>query len=355
MNPTGIGNGKSWNLHRFQDLVYSECADIVFVSETRLTGNILDTELLGQDYTIIRKDRIARRGGGVLIAVKSSLFRSVKEFSTPASSDLELISVEVESALSQKILLCSCYRTKEADEKWMDSFKNFLNVSCSKFDTMLMCGDLNFPKISWDPSQHLLGANEQSFVDILNDHFLTQLNTIRTRGNNILDLVITSVPDQVNVTEVVKAIDADMATDHAIVSFEFQISLTAPPKMNRFIFDYNKGDFKELRSSLQAANLSNVISPDTADINNDWRCWKDAVLAAMADFIPKKKLKGSNPLPWINGSIINLIKKKDSIRKKLKQRPSSVLSEKFRSLRSEIKRRLRECREAFFADMDQTI
>ena len=341
MNPTGIGNGKSWNLHRFQDLVYSECADIVFVSETRLTGNILDTELLGQDYTIIRKDRIARRGGGVLIAVKSSLFRSVKEFSTPASSDLELISVEAESALSQKILFCSCYRTKEADEKWMDSFKNFLNVSCSKFDTMLMCGDLNFPKISWDPSQHLLGANEQSFVDILNDHFLTQLNTIRTRGNNILDLVITSVPDQVNVTEVVKAIDADMATDHAIVSFEFQISLTAPPKMNRFIFDYNKGDFKELRSSLQAANLSNLISPDTADINNDWRCWKDAVLAAMADFIPKKKLKGSNPLPWINGSIINLIKKKDSIRKKLKQRPSSVLSEKFRSL--------------FFADMDQTI
>ena len=137
MNPTGIGNGKSWNLHCFQDLVYSECADIVFVSETWLTGNILDTELLGQDYTIIRKDLIAMRGGGVLIAVKSSLFRSVKEFSTPASSDLELISVEVESALSQKILLCSCYRTKEADEKWMDSFKNFLNVSCSKFDTML--------------------------------------------------------------------------------------------------------------------------------------------------------------------------------------------------------------------------
>ena len=72
-------------------------------------------------------------------------------------------------------------------------------------------------------------------VDILNDHSLTRLNTIPTHGNNILDLVITSVPDQVNVTEVVKAIDADMATDHAIVSFEFQVSLKAPPKMNRFI------------------------------------------------------------------------------------------------------------------------
>ena len=72
-------------------------------------------------------------------------------------------------------------------------------------------------------------------VDILNDHSLTRLNTIPTHGNNILDLVITSVPDQVNVTEVVKAIDADMATDHAIVYLEFQVSLKAPAKMNRFI------------------------------------------------------------------------------------------------------------------------
>ena len=68
--------------------------------------------------------------------------------------------------------------------------------------------------------------------------------------------MIKSVPDQVNVTEVVKAIDADIATDHAVVSFEFQISLIAPPKINRFIYDYNKGDFKGLRTSLQAANLS---------------------------------------------------------------------------------------------------
>ena len=45
MNPTGVGNGKSWNLHRFQDLVYSQCADIVFVNETWLTGRILNADL----------------------------------------------------------------------------------------------------------------------------------------------------------------------------------------------------------------------------------------------------------------------------------------------------------------------
>jgi len=46
-----------------------------------------------------------------------------------------------------------------------------------------------------------------------------------------------------------------MATNHAIASFEFQMSLKVLPKMNRFIYDYNKGDFKGLRSSLWAAKL----------------------------------------------------------------------------------------------------
>ena len=32
-NKTGAGNETAWNLHRFQDLVYSESADVVFVSE----------------------------------------------------------------------------------------------------------------------------------------------------------------------------------------------------------------------------------------------------------------------------------------------------------------------------------
>ena len=41
--------------------------------------------------------------------------------------------------------------------------------------------------------------------------------------------------------------------------------------------------------------------------------------------------------------------------KKLKQRASSLLREKFRTLGSEIKRRLRECREAIFVDMESIL
>ena len=39
------------------------------------------------------------------------------------------------------------------------------------------------------------------FVETLNDHFLTQVNTSPTRDQNILDLIIATVPEYVKITD----------------------------------------------------------------------------------------------------------------------------------------------------------
>lgn len=99
-----------------------------------------------------------------------------------------------------------------------------------------------------------------------------------------------------------------------------------------------------LRSSFEAMNLSK-ISTGNLDIDRDWYSWKDTFLAGLADYIPKKKkLKGRNPVPWINGPVLTLIKKKESLRKKLRLSPSSFLKAKFKDLRSKVKRILFEAR-----------
>jgi hypothetical protein len=63
------------NLQRFQDLVYNENSDIICVSETWLTTDISNEEILHSGFTIYRKDRVNRCGGGVLIAVKTEHFK----------------------------------------------------------------------------------------------------------------------------------------------------------------------------------------------------------------------------------------------------------------------------------------
>ena len=87
---------------------------------------------------------------------------------------------------------------------------------------------------------------------------------------NVLDLVISSVPDQVSVTEVMEPKEAEMFTDRCIVSFELASAVKALPKLQRFVYDYARGDFDGLCSSFEAVNLSNAISTGNLDIDRDW-------------------------------------------------------------------------------------
>ena len=98
---------------------------------------------------------------------------------------------------------------------------------------MLICGDLNLPRVPWDCPDSSIGANEQRFVDILNDHFLIQHNSFPTRGNNVLDLVISSVTDQVSVTVCWNPNEAETFTDHCIVSLELSSAVKAPSKLQQ--------------------------------------------------------------------------------------------------------------------------
>ena len=128
----------------------------------------------------------------------------------------------------------------------MDLFEKCLDETRRKFDNMLICGDLNLPKVPWDCPDSWIAANERCFVDILNDHFLIQHNGFLTWGNNVLELVISSIPDQVNVTEVLEPNEAEMFTDHCIVSFELSSAVKAPPKLRCFVYDYARGHFNGL-------------------------------------------------------------------------------------------------------------
>ena len=71
----------------------------------------------------------------------------------------------------------------------------------------------------------------------------------------------------------------------------------------------------------------------------------------MLKYVPRKKIKGRKPLPWITGNILNLIKKKNTVRRKLKSCPTSHLAKKFKELRTAVKKVLRESRENYFTSL----
>ena len=215
------------------------------------------------------------------------------------------------------------------NKQWLESFNLFLAKSCATYHNVLLCGDLNFPNIPWYSPELATSADEVQFTEILNDYYLSQLNLVPTQVNHVLDLVITNVPNQVHNMSVLSPVQSGLKTDHAVVTFDVQMAIRAAPKIKRTVFDYGRGDFDGLRSTLEAADLFNMVDPDD-NVNSNWLKWKDVFLTAVDSTIPKKTIKNARSLPSINGEIIHAIRRKENLRRKLKSSSSDALKTKFK-------------------------
>ena len=230
------------NIHCFQDLVYGDDIDIICVNETWLNGNISSLELLNDNFTIYHKDCTAQRARGVLIAVRNDSFKSVKQY-FPTSNEIdqiEIVSAERTTHHEQKVLFFSCYRPPNSGSDWVDMFNIFHDQVSDK---VVISGDFNMPYIPWNNTGDAT-SESNSFIKALNDHFLTQINNIPTRNDNILDLIITNVPEHVNITDVETPSNAAVFTDHCVLHYEFNTFVkTTKSKTQRFVYNYKKGDW----------------------------------------------------------------------------------------------------------------
>ena len=156
-----------------------------------------------------------------------------------------------------EILICSCYRppNPNTEKTWMESFENFLNDVCSRHSKIVLAGDFNLPRACWNSHENATSVNGKTFIRILDDHFLEQMNNFVTRGNNILDLVITNIPNKVNVCEILKPSESEISTDHNAIIFDLKIECTPSFRVWRSVFDYGRADFDGLRARLQALKV----------------------------------------------------------------------------------------------------
>ena len=88
------GNLYTSNLLKFQEMIYSEMLDIMFVTETWLNSDISSKEILPHGYNIYRTDRsLEQTGGGVLVAIKHGVFINCSQLTSIATSKLEAVAI----------------------------------------------------------------------------------------------------------------------------------------------------------------------------------------------------------------------------------------------------------------------
>ena len=145
-----------------------------------------------------------------MLYVKSS-FNAVERWDMSNETFKESVWCEIQLKRS-KLLVGVCYRVPYATEEANQGMYKLLERANK--ETSLIMGDFNF--IDWENSE---GQREQDrlFLDLIDASFMQQHVVGPTRGNNILDLVITSEENMIENASVGEHFNT---SDHQVVKWE---------------------------------------------------------------------------------------------------------------------------------------
>ena len=142
---------------------------IIGITESWANIDITNVELGLTGYVMFRKDRIGRRGGGVILYVKESIHAYEIKLEREADCD-EAVWCKIVSGNS-KLTIGLVYPSPNINEEGNTKIKNAIK-EVSKGECIIM-GDFNHGHIKWN-SLESTGSENQQFLFLIQDSFLTQ-------------------------------------------------------------------------------------------------------------------------------------------------------------------------------------
>ena len=345
--------------HLFEAWINSIKPDVIGVTETWANEDILDSELSLDGYDIFRRDRpVDRVGGGVLLYVKSSL-HPVEFF--PNNKFPEQVWCQISDAENKQFLIGTCYRTPSTDIfencNNHDLLADLLDELGSSNHHFILMGDFNYRFFQWPPDFNSGNLSNEAnlFCDRLDDNFLVQHITTPTRGNAILDLIITDETDMVSDVEVIGKLNN---SDHNAILCNVLVR-TENVKKLRQTYDYNKANVAAIRAELMKLNWSHLFG--NLPVEGCWRVFKDILQDLELKYVPKRTIGTGNRKPiWMTYKTLKLVKRRHKIFKKFKdpehpackkadRQASAATKFSRRHFESKLAQKIRSDKKSFFA------
>jgi len=294
-------------------MIYSHDYDIVAITETWLSSNIFDSEILPTGFAIYRKDR-GSRGGGVLLAVRDDITSKI----LPSPANIEMLTVKVE--LPQTLIFCVVYLTPNPTVSLIQSLSSHLHQFQSS--NVVLLGDYNLPEINWDT---LCGnsAVADAFCDTCFEHNLSQLISCPTHiHGNTLDLILTNNDDLVDHISATPTDSLPFKSDHYAITFK--LSITRPQSTENVcqnVYDFSKADFPSMNDYLSNSTILNCLF--LTDVEAIWHMIKSIIHETMMLFIPRIQIHSKQYPKWFTRDLRHQLKCLHTLRRKNKRSPTA--------------------------------
>ena len=115
--------------------------DCLCISESHLSCSVPDNVVFIPGYTIYRKDRVDKAGGGVLIYASNDYVSCLlKNLCDP---EIEALWIEFKLPKIKSFIVSCVYRPPQSPVKWFDSFEPILHRVSITGKNLIMTGDFN--------------------------------------------------------------------------------------------------------------------------------------------------------------------------------------------------------------------
>ena len=273
-------------------LCVTHSPDIVCITETWLSSDILDSELNLHNYLLFRLDR-NRHGGGIAMLVKSSLSPS---FISLPSSNLEFLIISVKFR-KRSLFIGTFYRPPSSLHDLSVLSSTLQNLRHSVLSNLILVGDFN---VHYSPSSS--SSLYRDLKSIAVSYSLSQVITDPTHFSHsgspsIIDLVF--LPSTFSSNYAI--LPPVSSSDHNSILLSVSppsFFHRSPKPTRRRVWPYSQADLSKIN------NLLSSTSWDlSSDIDTSWLSFKSHFLKIMHTSIPSKLLPDSPLPPWINRSL----------------------------------------------------
>ena len=163
-----------------------------------------------------------------------------------------------------------------------------LQKLCDVAWSTVIVGDLNIPSIDWSLMASPADGVQNIILDFVCDNGFEQMVTEPTRGNNILDIVLTNNSFLVSDVPVAPPLGN---SDHNCVNFTVDIpgGDNDCEIVSRKIYAWNRADYESLSTYLSEINWDEFMSVNlTAD--SIWSSFKSILFDAFDQFVPTRRI-----------------------------------------------------------------
>ena len=325
-------------LIELQSLVAVRNVKLVFLTETWLCADILDTEILPSDqFHVYRKDRNSH-GGGALIGIHHSIQSRTRQDLVPlASGNMDIVAVEMLVPKEPKaLLLCVYIPPGNAPTNPAVCLGSALQAALeSGYNSVHLLGDFNLPNLDLVTG---LPFNNNFYSPEFHDCFLrynlSHLVDFPThRLGNRLDLILSSVPESFSD---IFSEENTFPSDHFLINF----SLSSPEilhKPPRSVFNYKKANWLDLKRALLDADLDSIIEQHSGNVSDACDLWTKKILSLVETFIPKIRIRKPGSPPWVDAEVLHLSRKKENTRRKALRNNNPHTWTSYRRLRNRLR------------------